>query len=144
MENKISYDNLKYPKDVYEYIQPVKTWKVWALLIVRNKIITTETRDKVAFEWYIPSWSELVNPNLDTGTKTVKEVGTNSIFNKVEYRLDRYFGYADTINAWIYDFDYVIRLTYAWEFNIRPSKISEFYNTEVFWRTAWEVFNIEK
>lgn len=153
LENKISYNSLKYPKQVYEYIKPITTWKVWELLMVRNKVITTETRDKVAFEWFITAWSELVNPNLATSTKIEKEKNNfeneydyygYNLFNKIEYRTDRYFAYTNTIYPWIYDFDYVIRLTYSWDFNVRPSKISEFYNPEVFGRTAWEVFSVSK
>ena len=53
--NEISYNNLKYPKSVYEYLTPVASGAVGQLLVVRNKLITSEARDKVAFESFIPS-----------------------------------------------------------------------------------------
>lgn len=142
---KINYDKLKYPKDIVEYINPIKEWKIWQLVVVYNKIITAETRDKVALEWFIPSWSQLVNINLKTESQQAKELinDQTNIFSKTEYRLDRFFWYADVIYPWIYEYNYVIRLTHAWTFNIKPTKIFEFYNDEVFWRTNWETFIIE-
>ena len=138
---EISYDELKYPKNIFEYLDEVKWWAVWDLLIVKNKIITTETRDKVAFEWFIPAWAELVNPNLDTSTN--KEIKTNNFyFDKIEYRTDRIFWYKSIIYPWINNFTYLMRLTHSWDYSIKPSKIFEFYNVEVFGRDKWKMFHI--
>jgi hypothetical protein len=96
LEDKISYDDLKYPKEITNYLTELKTWKVWQLLIVNNKIITTETRNKVAFEWFIPAGSELINPNLATSSN--KNITWNNLyFSKKEYRFDRLFAYKDTL-----------------------------------------------
>ena len=142
LDKKITYDELLYPKDVFSYLNEVNEWKVWDLLIVKNKIITTETRDKVVFEWFIPAWCELINNNLDTSVK--KDIWwSNLYFNKLEYRTDRLFAYKVKMNPWIYDFKYLIRLTNSWEYSIKPTKISEFYNTEVFWRNKWRTFIIQ-
>ena len=142
LDNKISYDKLKYPKEIFEYLDEQKQWKVGELLIVRNKIITTETRDKVAFESYIPSGSELVNPKLATSSK--KEIWwENLYFSKKEYRTDRLFAYKNILYPWIYNFTYLIRLTHWGEYSIKPTKVSEFYNIEVFGRDKWKIFTIE-
>jgi uncharacterized protein YfaS (alpha-2-macroglobulin family) len=135
---KISYDQLKYKKSVYEYLTKVSIFKVGQLVVVRNRLITPETRDKVAFEWFIPAWSELINPNLATSSKAVFNLWDN-IFEKTEYRLDRLFGYITTLNSWIYDFAYLVRFTHAWTYYVKPSYISEFYNAEVFGRSSGEV-----
>lgn len=167
LKDEISYDELVYKNDIYEYLTPKKQWKVWDLLIVRNKLITTETRDQVSFEWFIPAWAELINPELATSTKKAWEFSDtksnweysseiwynnsyrysynkNLNFSKIEYRTDRYFAYADFVYPWIHEFTYLIRLTHEWEYSVRPSKASEFYNVEVFWRSAWEKFNISR
>ncbi|MFA5917809.1 MAG: MG2 domain-containing protein [Candidatus Gracilibacteria bacterium] len=135
---KISYDQLKYKKSVYEYLTKVSIFKVGQLVVVRNRLITPETRDKVAFEGFIPAGSELVNPNLATSSKAVFNLGEN-IFEKTEYRQDRLFGYITTLNSGIYDFAYLVRFTHAGTYYVKPSYISEFYNAEVFGRSSGEV-----
>ncbi|EKE29741.1 MAG: hypothetical protein ACD_2C00107G0001 [uncultured bacterium (gcode 4)] len=135
----IDYKDLKYPKNVIEYLSPVSDIKVWQLLIAYNKIATPEARDQVAFEWYIPSGSELINTNLDTENKSLK---FENFFTRSEFRDDRFFWFANSMQPGIYEFNYIIRVTHKWAFNLQPSKISEFYNTEVFWRNWWRVINV--
>lgn len=138
----ISYEELKYKKDVYEYLNKLKFFKVWQLVVVRNRVITPETRDKVAFEWFIPAWAELVNPNLATSSKKAFNLWDN-VFEKNEYRLDRYFGYTNVLYSGIYDVTYLVRFTHAWEYYVKPSYISEFYNAEVFGRSAGEMILVK-
>ena len=133
------------------------------LLVVHNKVITTETRDKVALEWFIPSGAELINPNLATSPKIsqiqksqrwrnrrkmysqeAQVYNSYTLFDTNEYRSDRFFAYKRVIYPWIHTFSYLIRLTHAWEYSIKPTRISEFYNVEVFWRTQGKRFKIEK
>lgn len=139
---KISYDDLKYKKSVYAYLTKLNEFSVWQLVVVRNEIITPETRDKVAFEGYIPSWAELINPNLETSSKAAFNLW-NDIFERSEYRMDRFFGYVTTLDSWIYDISYLIRFTHAWDFYVKPSYISEFYNAEVFGRSDGEVISVK-
>ena len=175
---KISFDQLKYPKNIISYLTPIKTPKVWDLLVVYNKIITPEARDQVSFEWFVPAGSELVNPNLDTSTKIDTQNYSQNydyeysdysygywywynnsndyqvsysddismlwawIFDKTEFRADRFFGFANVLDPWIYELVYLIRVTHNWTFNIKPTIISEFYNPEVFGRSKWEVMEI--
>jgi uncharacterized protein YfaS (alpha-2-macroglobulin family) len=113
------------------------------LIVVYNKIIVPDIRDKVFIEWFIPSGSMLINPNLDTTTRKKIAKNWELIFDKIEYRLDRFFGYKEKINIWEYHFTYLIRATHSWIFNIKPTKIWEFYNAEIFGRTAWEEFVVE-
>ncbi len=133
----ISYDKLKYKKDIFEYLYKLNSFNLWQLVVVRNKIIVPETRDKVAFEWFVSAWSEIINPNLSSSTKSIIEFW-DEIFEKKEYRQDRFFAYTKELPAWIYNFSYLLRFTYTWEFNLKPSYISEIYNPEVFGRSAWE------
>jgi hypothetical protein len=136
----IDYTDLRYPKEVYEYLTPVTSGKVGQLLLVHNRAITPEARDKVAFEGFIPSGSELVNLNLATEDQTLR---TNSIFDREEFRDDRYFGYTASLDAGIYSFDYILRLTHDGTFQVKPSRIFEFYDEEVFGRTAGENMKIK-
>jgi len=139
---EISYDDMLYKKEIFEYLNPISNFEIWELIIVRNKIITTETRDQVAFEWYIPAWAELINPNLDTSWTDNSDFWYN-IFSKTEYRLDRFFGYVDTMYTWIYDLTYLIKFNHKWEYYVKPSYISEFYNNEVFGRSSGEVIVVK-
>ena len=63
-------------------------------------------------------------------------------FDTTEYRYDKYFGYASILSPWKYEFTYVLQLTHNWSFHIKPSTTFEFYEPEVFGRTAWNVFTI--
>ncbi len=138
---EIEYWELEYPKEVFEYINEKDSWKVGELYIVNNKLITNEVRDKVSFEWFIPAWSELINPTLETTWSD--KISNLWFFEKEEYRDDRYFAYKLYLYPWIYNFNYLIRLTHAWEYSVKPSYVSEFYNQEVFWRTSGQKFIIE-
>lgn len=133
MSGDLDYTALKYPKDVVEYLTPVITGKVGQLLFVHNRVITSEARDKVAFEGFIPSGSELVNVNLATEDQSLR---MNSIFDREEFRDDRYFGYTTSLDSGVYSFDYILRLTHDGTYLVKPSRIFEFYNEEVFGRTA--------
>lgn len=137
-----SYNELKYKKSTFEYLIKLNNFKVGQLVVVRNRIITSETRDKVAFEWFIPAWAELINPNLATSSKAAFGFW-NEIFEKEEYRLDRFFGYTTTLYSWIYDVSYLIRFTHAWEYYVKPSFINEFYNNEIFGRSGGEVIVVK-
>lgn len=75
---EIQYDELHYPKSVLAYLTPVTKKNVGDVLLVYNRIITSETRDQVAFDGYIPAGATLVNPNLATSTRTtVETIGSN-------------------------------------------------------------------
>jgi uncharacterized protein YfaS (alpha-2-macroglobulin family) len=66
----------------------------------------------------------------------------NSIFDREEFRDDRYFGYTASMDAGIYGFDYILRLTHDGTFLVKPSHIFEFYNEEVFGRTGGKKMKI--
>ena len=44
----------------------------------------------------------------------------------------------------MYSFDYVLRLTHAGSFSIKPSRMFEMYHEEVFGRTAGKELKIEQ
>jgi uncharacterized protein YfaS (alpha-2-macroglobulin family) len=66
---KISYTDLKYPKNITAYLTPVQQAKIGQLLVVDNQIITSETRDQVVFEWFLPAWVDAINTSLATSQK---------------------------------------------------------------------------
>ncbi|MDD2515797.1 MAG: MG2 domain-containing protein, partial [Candidatus Gracilibacteria bacterium] len=137
---EIEYNDLKYPKDIIEYIKSISEAKVGQLVIAYGRIITGEARDQVAFESFIPSGSELVNPNLDTENKDAR---FNNLFEREEFRDDRYFGYNSNLGAGVYDVKYILRITHSGEFNIKPTRVYEFYNEEVFGRTGGRKFGVK-
>ncbi len=142
VNSEIAYESLKFPKSVFEYITPIKDGKVSQLVVVRNRLITSETRDKVAFESFVPAGSQLINPNLDTSSKAANAF-TNDIFEKQEYRLDRYFGFTTELQPGIYDVSFLVRMTHTGTFVVKPTKAYEFYNTEVFGRSAGKTFEVK-
>ncbi|MDD2486750.1 MAG: MG2 domain-containing protein [Candidatus Gracilibacteria bacterium] len=141
LSGSIEYDKLKYPKEIVNYLVPIASGKVGQLVIAYNKIITPESRDKVAFEGFIPAGSELVNTNLSTENKSA---GFTNFFERQEFRDDRFFAYVKSLDSGIYDFNYVLRLTHNGKFNIKPSNIFEFYNPEVFGKNEGRIFEIKQ
>lgn len=139
---EITYEKLVYPNEISTYLNEVDNAKVGQLILVYNKLIVSEDRDKVAFEWFIPSWAEIVNPHFATSTAKSREFA-NNFFDRTEYRLDRFFAYKTELNTWNYDFIYLMRATHSWIFNLKSSQIYEFYNPEVFGRTAWREFEVK-
>ncbi len=93
LDNKILYTDLQYPRDVVTYLKPLSTLKIGELIIISNRMITPEPRDQVAFEGFIPSGTELVNPNLKTESADITQSAPprNSIFDHEEWQDDRYF-----------------------------------------------------
>lgn len=143
LSGEINFAELKYTKNVESYLTPLKSWKVWELALVYNKIINSESKDQVSFESFIPSWSEIVNTNLSTEDKSVSLLQNNFNFDRTELRDDRYFGFIKTLNPWFYDYSYVIRFTHSWKFEVKPTTISEFYHPENFGRTSWVNFEVK-
>jgi uncharacterized protein YfaS (alpha-2-macroglobulin family) len=47
------------------------------------------------------------------------------------------------MDAGIYSFDYILRLTHDGTFSVKPSRIFEFYNEKVFGRTGGKMMKIE-
>ncbi len=67
-----------------------------------------------------------------------------TLFDHEEWQDDRYFATATSIDTGIYTFDYIFRPTHAGTYELRPSRISEFYHSEIFGRTAGRSVTIEK
>lgn len=143
LSGEIIFENLKYPREVVEYLTPINSWKIWDLVLVYNKVITSEDRNQVALESFIPSWSEIVNTALATENKQVTDIATNIQLDRKEFRDNMYFGWVRQLPAWIYNYSYVIRLTHAWDFKVKPSQILEFYTPEIFGRSSGEEFRVE-
>lgn len=139
---EIKYEDLVYTKNVVDYLKPVLFWDIWQLILVYNKVVTNEPRDQVFIESYIPSWSEIVNTNLATESKQVKNIGSNVYLDREELRDDKYFGWTNYLDTWIYNISYTIRLTHSWNFSVSPTRVWEFYTPEVFGRSNWFEFMV--
>ncbi|MDD3262384.1 MAG: MG2 domain-containing protein [Candidatus Absconditabacteria bacterium] len=90
-KGKISYTDLKYPKNITSYLVPVKQAKVGQLLIVDNQIISSETRDQVVFEGFLPAGVDAVNTSLATSQKLNLQ-NDSSKSNGYGYGYDNYYG----------------------------------------------------
>ena len=132
LAGNVAYVALKYPKDVYSYLEPISGFSVGKLVLVRYRLILAEDRDQVAFESFVPSGSEIVNTNLFTESKDARK---NTFFDHEELLDDRYFGSSRFLSAGDYEGSYVIRPTHAGTYAVPPSKAFEFYTPEVFGRT---------
>lgn len=139
MAQEIDYKALKYPKDIVTYLKPIDAFTVGKLVYVSNRLITGETRDQVAFEGFIPSGSELVNPELKTEDQQNK---LESLFDHQEWQNDRYFATVSSLDAGVYTFGYIIRPTHAGSYQLLPSRAFEFYGPEVFGRIAGKVVKV--
>jgi len=137
---KIRYDELKYPKDVYSYVEPVKSFRVGQLVRVRYRVIAADARDRVAFESFVPAGAEIVNTRLSTESKTVNE---DTFLDREEFLDDRYFGYSEVLESGDYEGSYVFRATHAGDYGVPPTKIFEFYAPEVFGRTDGKKASIQ-
>jgi len=170
---EIAYDEQQYLKSIFYYLNEIKTPKVWQVILVYNKIIVSKPKNQVYLEWYIPAWSQLINPNLATSIKTETSKNNNTkpsyqhdyyglktnikpqdqtqiqinnewtIFTKIEYRNNRIFAYSEDMDTWIYEFAYLIQTTHKGIFTVKPTHIWEFYTPEVFWRTNGITLSIE-
>ncbi len=133
---ELVYSELKYPKETFTYLTPLTALKVGELVLVHNRMILAEPRDQVAFEGFVPAGSELVNPNLKTESQEVGGKSSNALFEHEEWRDDRYFATVSSLDAGVYGFDYIFRPTHAGTYELRPSRVFEFYHGEIFGRTA--------
>lgn len=139
LSGSIEFKDLKYPKDTVAYLKPLESLTVGKLVYVHNRIITGEARDMVAFEGFIPSGSELVNPELKTENIQNKQ---ETIFEHEEYQNNRYFGTVSSMEAGIYTFGYIVRPTHAGTYQLPPSRAFEFYHPEVFGRVSGKVVEV--
>jgi hypothetical protein len=63
--------------------------------------------------------------------------------DRKELRDEMYFGWVRSLEPWIYNFSYTIRLTHSGDYKIKPTQASEFYTPEVFWRSSGGIFTVE-
>ena len=135
---EIEKKEMKFSWEIFDYLEEISEFKVGQKVIVQNIIITSKNREQVAFEWFLPSWAEILNSNL--ATENFENFQNN--FDVEEARDDRFFGFRYNLNQWKFSFSYLIRFTHSWDFLVRPTRVSGFYNPEVFGRTDWGVLKI--
>ncbi len=136
---KIRYDELKYPKSAYEYLDSVKSFRVGQLVRVKYRVILAETRDRVAFESFVPAGAEVVNTRLATESKIVAK---DTFFEREEFLDDRYFGYSERLEPGDYEGSYVFRATHAGDYSVPPTRAFEFYAPETFGRSSGERLSV--
>jgi uncharacterized protein YfaS (alpha-2-macroglobulin family) len=66
------------------------------------------------------------------------------VFEKEEYRADRFFAYTTSLPPGKWTKSYLVRMSYAGTFNIKPTRIGEFYDLAVFGRTAGEQVKVAR
>ena len=59
-------NDLKYPREIREYLQPLSQMRVGQLITVEYRMILGEDRDYVAMESFVPAGTEVVNTRLAT------------------------------------------------------------------------------
>lgn len=144
MEWKITYDDLKYKKNIEFYLTEIKNYKVWDLVVVYNKIIAKNPSKNIEFESYIPSWSEIVNFNLSTENKLNNILENDFEFDSFKVLDNKIYWIKSDYDAWFYNYSYLLRLTHAWEFNLKPTTITDYDFRENFGSTSGIKFIITK
>lgn len=166
MQNKISYAALKYPKNITFYLQEEKNPKIGEVLVANIDFITSEPREQVAIDHYVPAGTELINPNLSTEStytnqlqnrdnqftydtqQQVQQAASVNIqtfsCDKEEFRTEKHFCYVEHLNPGEYTFMSLIRVTHAGIFAVRPTMIFEFYHPENFGRTFGQQFTVSQ
>lgn len=127
------------------------TWKQWNMMVWVIQVIVPHERNNVIVENYIPSWSELVNINLDNVSEQVRKISWweswrwwYSGFDHIENKTDKLLLSASRLYAGTYTYTYVIKLNHSWEHHNRPAVAYESLKPEIWWRSKWEYFNITK
>ena len=170
-QSKISYKALKYPKAITEYLTEEKNPKIGEVLAVNIHFVTSEPRDQVAIDHYIPAGTELIDPNLATESTYTNALQSNQAQNqyggygyqtpnqtpqaapvsiqtftcdKEEFRTEKHFCYVEHLNPGDYNLMSLIRVTNAGIFAVRPAMIFEFYHPENFGRTFGQQFTVTK
>lgn len=159
MQNKIPYTALKYPKAITSYLQEEKHPKVGEVLAVNIDFVTSEPRQQVAIDHYIPAGTELINPNIATESTYTNQRQTQSMYDepqtptlaiqtftcdKEEFRTEKHFCYKEQLNPGTYTLMSLVRVTHAGIFAVRPTMIFEFYHPENFGRTFGQQFTISE
>jgi len=137
---KIRLSEMKYQKEIREYMKPISQAKIGQLVQVEYRVILGETRDKVIFESFIPAGSELVNTRLATETKTVT---SDTFFDREELMDDRHFGYRHTLESGEHSGSYALRFTHTGSFMIPSTRIFELNTPEVFGQTAGKLIEVK-
>lgn len=71
-------------------------------------------------------------------------MSSTTFFDHEEWQNDRYFATRSRLDAGVYTFGYIIRPTHVGTYELRPSRVSEFYRPEVFGRNAGKSVEILK
>lgn len=130
-------------------IIPVNWWSKWDYLVWEIELIIPHERNNVIINNFIPSWTELININLNTTSNELKALTWQENntwwwwYDHIENQTDKIVLYADKLYKWTYKYTYVIKLNHKWIFHHRPAVAEEIKKPEIWWRTKWEFFEIK-
>ncbi len=108
-----------------------------------NTVLATESKDVANTSAInVPTSPDNAGPRASNLGHEIDSYSTQ-LFSHEEYRDDRYFATADSMNGGDYGFGYTIRMTHAGTYSVRPSRVFEFSNSEVFGRSAGKEVVVE-
>jgi len=135
-----------------------KAMKVGDTYVVTLTVTVPQERQYVAVESPIPAGSEIIDVALETSQKGLLQ-GLDSAstgfhwdywdsglyyFSHREVRDDRYFLFAETLPAGVYQYHYLIRATTPGTFRRAPTRVYEMYFPEVFGQTDGDTVTISE
>ncbi len=129
-------------------ITSVNWWNLWDILIWEIEIIIPYDRTNIMIENFIPAWVEILNENLDTTPKIIKDLYTtnnniNNIFDNIWKYDNKILMFASSLNKWVYKYIYAIKLNHIWKYHNKPAIIQELEKPEIWGRTKWNIFEIK-
>jgi uncharacterized protein YfaS (alpha-2-macroglobulin family) len=130
--------------------QPLTEVKQGENVLVRMKVLVPKRRRYVALEYHLPAGLEGIDFSLKTSPQTIagKEqqcypdwqgkqrcLGDSdtswwweNIWRHIEYRDDRVFLFADTLEPGVYEYSFIAQATTPGEYRVPPTRVYEFYN----------------
>lgn len=130
--------------------QPLTEVKQGENVLVRMKVLVPKRRRYVALEYHLPAGLEGIDFSLKTSPQMIagKEqqcypdwqgkqrcLGDSdtswwweNIWRHIEYRDDRVFLFADTLEPGVYEYSFIAQATTPGEYRVPPTRVYEFYN----------------
>lgn len=110
-------------------------------------------RKNIVVNDFIPAGMQIVNTQFGTTSQEIKEFSPkseesqryyNPWFQMIEQKDDRVFLYADTLPAGTYRYTYVLSATQVWKYAHKPAVAELLETPEIWGRSAWRIFEIQK
>ncbi len=137
-----------------EQCAPITEIDVGQQVRVELNIIVQNNAAQVIISDPIPAGTEAIDPNLETTASNFGSSVTNVgeqyrygywgwwYFNRVEFRDEQVRFFANTLPAGTYQYTYYLQATIPGEYQVSPSTARQEFFTEVYGRSAGQVFAI--